>query len=312
MVAVAILLTGAILGAIGVRYWTGRGDLAAPAAFEKRLEIVTPPTEEPASFAVSPDGTRLVFVATNEGKSRLWLRPLDSTVARPLEGTEGATFPFWSPDGRAVAFFADYSLKRIDLEPGSVQVLAHADGGRGGSWGPDGTIVFQPRATASFGNLVRVAATGGEVTPYESLTGYFPQFLPDGRHFLYWGMCATTIESKRPSHNVCVAALDGWAQRLLEADGSAVYSSDHLLFTRGDTLVAQRFDPVTITLSGSASPVAGDVRGLFVGRCRSPRRPALCRVRFFRSSARQQQPHPHLAARPHARRCGETHVGSFT
>ena len=117
-----------------------------PEPLPTRFEIATPPTSDPVSFALSADGRQLAFVATAEGAPRLWVRPLDQVTAQPLAGTEGASYPFWAPDGRAIGFFADGKLKRIDLGSGGLQVLADAPSGRGGTWNRDGVIVFAPAA----------------------------------------------------------------------------------------------------------------------------------------------------------------------
>jgi hypothetical protein len=130
--------------------------------------------------------------------------------------------PFWSPDGRAIGFFTDRELKRIDIDVGAVQVLAPALGGRGGSWGADGTIVYQGTPTDS--PMTRVSATGGAPTALGSVLGRLPHLLPDGRHFLYYDVAGAVL----------VAALDGsGARHLLDADGAAIYASGHLLFVRG-------------------------------------------------------------------------------
>ena len=110
------------------------GRAAAPPSVETRVDIVTAPSSEPASFAIAPDGRTIAFVASNGTADQIWLRSLDTNTSRVLAGTEDATFPFWSPDGRSVAFFAQRQLKRIDLGPGSVQALAAVEGGRGGAW----------------------------------------------------------------------------------------------------------------------------------------------------------------------------------
>lgn len=133
------LLTGLVLA---VLYFHVRG---APAGSpEMRVQIVTPPTRDPVSIAISPDGRRLVSVASFEGRSLLWLRPLDSVTAQPLPGTEGASFPFWSPDSRSIGFFAEGKLKRIDIAGGPAQTVANAVAGRGGTWNRDGVILFTP------------------------------------------------------------------------------------------------------------------------------------------------------------------------
>jgi Tol biopolymer transport system component len=177
---IAALALVTLIAAVGI-VWALRPQPPAP---EMRLEINTPPTTDPASIAISPDGQKIVFVATSESRSRLWLRSLDSVTSQPLTGTDGATYPFWSPDSRSIGFFADSNLKRIDTGSGSVQTLAKAPLARGGAWNRDGTILFSPQGV---GPIFRISAAGGEpaaVTRLEStqLSSHrFPQFLPDGR-----------------------------------------------------------------------------------------------------------------------------------
>ena len=137
-----------------------------PEPLVTRFEITTPPTSDPVSFALSADGRQLAFVATAEGAPRLWVRPLDQVTARPLAGTEGARYPFWKPDGRAIGFFADGKLKWIDLGSNVLHELADAPNGRGGTWNSDDVIVFAP---AGSGVLLRVMATGGTPVPVTQL-----------------------------------------------------------------------------------------------------------------------------------------------
>src|SRR6185436_87887 len=106
-----------------------------------QLEITTPPTDD-GSGAVSPDGRQIAFVAIRDHVPVLWVRPLDAGESQPLRGTDGASFPFWSPDGKSLGFFADNKLKRIDVAGGSPIVITDAPTARGGAWGPDGTILF--------------------------------------------------------------------------------------------------------------------------------------------------------------------------
>jgi serine/threonine protein kinase len=160
---------------------------------EMRTEINTPPTTDPISFAISPDGRRLVFVASSDGRPRLWVRALDSTTAQPLAGTEGAVYPFWSPDSRSVGFFAEGKLKRLDIGTGPPQSLANASLGCGGTWSANGVILFN--ATAG-GGLLRVPASGGETVAVTKLASgqlnhFFPNFLPGSQQFLFWAMGTT-------------------------------------------------------------------------------------------------------------------------
>jgi Tol biopolymer transport system component len=226
----------------------------APSAPEMRLEINTPPTNVPASLAIAPDGQTIAFVANDEKQSRLWLRALDSTEARPLTGADGAQNPFWSPDSRSLGFFADNKLKRIDIDGGSVRTLAKVYRGTGGAWNRDGVILF-----SSLGDPIsRVSATtGGEPVALSGLfqqgSNFTPRFLPDGRRFLYY------VRGSREARGVYVGQIDGALEtrRLLDADSGAVYApSGHLLFVREGTLFAQHFDPVRLSLSGNPFPVA--------------------------------------------------------
>jgi len=115
----------------------------------------------------SPDGASLAFAATGtDGRTGLWVRPMNTVEARELPGTDGATFPFWSPDSRSLGFFADGKIKTVDLEGGSTQIVCEAPLGRGGAWGPDGVILFSPAPTAP---LLRVSASGGTPVPITKL-----------------------------------------------------------------------------------------------------------------------------------------------
>ena len=184
--ALAVAVLGLIALAVpAVRYLR---ETPMPAPPETRLEIVTPATSDVTSLALSPDGRQIVFVASGDGASRLWVRPLDTTAAQPLAGTEGATYPFWSPDSRSIGFFADGQLKRRDLSGGAPQRLAPVAGARGGTWSADGVILFAP---SNVGPLSRVPAGGGDVVPMTTLgagqaSHRFPQFVPGGRQFLFY------------------------------------------------------------------------------------------------------------------------------
>ncbi len=257
----------AVLGMIALAVPTVRHlrETPTPAPPETRLEIVTPATTSELSFAVSPDGRQVVFVASGDGVSRLWVRPLDTTAAQPLAGTEGASYPFWSPDSRSIGFFADGRLKRLALSGGTPQTLAPAPVGRGGTWSADGVILF---ARSHPGPLSRVPAGGGDVVPVTTLgagqSGHvFPQFLPGGRQFLFYatGSAETT--------GIYLGALDATAvTRVTAADTAGAYAppgpglagasreGGWLLFGSQGTLVARRFDAARGVLIGDPVTVA--------------------------------------------------------
>ena len=226
---------------------------------EMRVDVTAPPSSSPASFAISPDGEKIVYSAVTEAGSRLWLRSLASVTAKPLVGTEEATFPFWSPDGRSIGFFAGGKLKRVDIDGSSLQDLANVSVGRGGSWNRDGVIIFAPAAGVT--PIFRISATGGEpvpvtrVDPARPQIHYFPQFLPDGRHFIYY------VPGNPDVRGVYVAQLDSAeSKRLFDADASAVYAtSGQLLFVRQGTLFAQNFDASKLATSGNPFAVAEQV-----------------------------------------------------
>ena len=223
---------------------------------EIRVDINTPPNADEIQFALSPDGRALVFVATTDSQSRLWLRSLDSGSLRPLDGTEGATYPFWSPDGRAIAFFADNRLKRADVAGGPPQVVTSTPPGRGGTWSRDGVILYAP----TDGPLRRVRDTGGESTdvtrvqlPQQS-NHRFPHFMPGGQHFLFF------VRGAPGTEGIYIGSLDGSVtQRLLEAELGFAFASGHIFFIRQNTLFAQPFDTARLALTGSPSQVADRV-----------------------------------------------------
>jgi len=229
----------------------------APTA-EVHAEITTPPTSDAVSLAMSPDASAIAFVATSNGQSQLWLRPLGSTSGRPLAGTERASYPFWSPDGKALGFFADSKLKTIELESGSVRMVSYAAFPSGATWNGNGVILFVPGAGTP---VSRVSDKGGEPAPVVRLEAprqfnhRSPQFLPDGRHFLYY--VAGTPEAR----GVYIGDIDGGqSSRLLDSDSTATYAaSGHLLFVRQGTLYGQAFAPDRLSLAGSPIQIANGI-----------------------------------------------------
>jgi len=227
-----------------------------PSPPEMRVEINAPPTADPASLAISPDGQALVFAGISNGQSYLWLRPFNSVSASAhlLPGTDGASFPFWAPDSRSVAFFAHGRLREVGLDGGTPRTLAPAPAGVGGAWNRD-VILF-----TMLGNpILRIMGRGGDATPatrLDALQGahYSPHFLPDDRHFLYWAA------SGREPQGVYIGQLDASeTRRLLDADFGPVYAQDHLLFVRRDVLYAQGFDWTRLDLVGTPFKVAEQV-----------------------------------------------------
>ena len=215
-------------------------------------------------LAISPDGTRLAFTASKAGgQPALWIRDLDGPSAQPVAGAENAFFPFWSPDGRFIGFFADRKLKRVDPSGGAILTICDADRGVGGTWNRDGTIVFAPVPTSV---LYRVAASGGKPVPVTKLDASrhetahrYPRFLPDGRHFLY--MAANLAGPPDDAANaIRVGSLDGRGDKaVVRTLSNAGYASGHLLYVREGTLLAHRFDLSRLEVEGDPVPV---VRGV--------------------------------------------------
>ncbi len=212
-------------------------------------------------IALSPDGRLLAFVALDSaGKALLWVRPLHALTAQALDGTEDASFPFWSPDSRFIGFFAGGKLKKVDAAGGLPQIISDAPLGRGGSWSSNGTIIFCPINT--YTSLFRVSAMGG--TParttkldsgFRQISHRWPHFLPDGEHFIYLGFSNT---GDRASDAIFLGSLDStFTPRILvNSVSSAAYANGHLLFAREQTLMAQPFDTKRLQTTGDMFPVA--------------------------------------------------------
>jgi len=241
-----------------------RGHSTAGQTGELRLQIVTAGSSY--DLTLSPDGRQLVSSGRNENDP-LSLRPLDSEVAKPLAGTESGGATFWSPDSKSIGFVANEKLKRIDLATGAVQTLADAPTERGAAWNRQGTILFAPGGN---GPLYRIPATGGQPvqvtqlrTPQEA-SHRFPQFLPDGRHFLFW------IVGSPDAEGVYVGSLDNQEhQRVCTAEGPVTFvPPDHLFLERESVVYAQRFDLDQMKLTGEPVAVASGVSGDRIIRAR--------------------------------------------
>ena len=260
--AVAALLALTMAGSVTAWWYASRPVALATTRFfiyppEKTVFVTSARTG--TSAAISPDGRTVAFTARDaSGKVQLWIRPIDSLTAQPLPGTDDAAYPFWSPDSRFIAYSVPTRLMKISASGGPPQTLCNTGLGayvRGGSWSPDGTIVF---STAPGRGLSVVSSAGGQSMEFMRLqkghAGYvFPWFLPDGRHFLFYTYGADDVAG------VYVGSLDSAdPKRLTGADTAAVYDSQnrYVLFVRQGTLLAQRFDPSALALGGESFPIA--------------------------------------------------------
>ncbi len=212
--------------------------------------------------AISPDGSMFVFAATDSMlRLALWVRPLNSAEAKMLAGTENAQYPFWSYDSRSIGFFADGKLKTIDAKGGPVMTLADAPFGRGAAWSSSGEIVFCPSVVAL--NLLAVAASGGsprEVTHFDTTTRAVPRFpsvFPDGDHFLF---SMITLGNNNTQSSLHIGSLkDGTTKKIMDESSYGICESGFLFSFRQGTIIAQRFDTQTLTVTGKPATVQGNV-----------------------------------------------------
>jgi eukaryotic-like serine/threonine-protein kinase len=263
-VAAAAIVAAALLGAGYLR--------RAPAKTTPiRFEI---PTPEGVSLVdapkISPDGKILAFNASDSsGRPRIWVRPLSALTAQPLAGTEGATRPFWSPDSRFLGFFAEGKLKKIEISGGPPQKICDYPTGSDGTWSPAGVILFDGRTGDP---IQRVSAEGGtptvavkaEASRKETMVAW-PEFLPDGRHFLYEAQ-----GQKAEDHMYRIGSLDSKDTRALAPAQSLVTYAPpgYLLFVRESTLVAQPFDAKALRTTGEPVPLAEHVGTIATGLAR--------------------------------------------
>ena len=248
------------VAAMAVALTIALGRQAPPELPALQLEITTAPTDDP-TMALSADGTKLAFIANQNRIPMLWVRSLDTRENRVLPGTEGASFPFWSPDGRSLGFFAATRLKRIDVAGGQPLIVADAPNGRGGTWNSDGVILFAPGVQTP---IMRVSTRGGPAEPVtEPNAGSgpdhrWPQFLPDGERFLF----SSTLGAPG-TRGVYIASLDGAPPvKVLGADVAGRFAPpDRLLIVAQGALQSYSFDASAGTVSGEPVSIAQGIAG---------------------------------------------------
>ncbi len=261
--AVALVFGLALPGVVLPRYWSG----ATPREERMVTFTIAPPADTtlasvPSSMlAISPDGDRLVFAVTKGGRRELWMRSLASTKAEPLAGTEDASEPFWSPDGQHIGFFAESKLKRVGVDGTTPLTLCDAPlDARGGTWSDEGHIVFAD----AYGGLSLVAVTGGVPTRMtvppgapKHQTDSWPQFLPDGRHFLYLRLEGPGIGEGATAYLGTSAGAN--PRTLLSGVFNAVFvAPDRILFTDANGIKIQRVDLDRGQMIGEIKEISAD------------------------------------------------------
>jgi len=246
LVAAAFFL---LMVAGGAAWWQAIHRRLSPMYFHSPVPFAA------SDLALSPDGRTLAMVAysTQANNYVLWTHEVGGRQTNSLAGTQGASYPFWSPDGKFIGYFADGKLKKVDASGGQVQVLCDAPNGRGGTWNREGVIVFTPDALLG---LFRVSSLGGspvEMTKPDAsrfeASHRWPVFLPDGKHFLY---LAANFSGQLEANAIFVGSLDSQERRsLVSTSANAAYAEPgYLLYLRDNTLVAQPFDRRRFVLSG--------------------------------------------------------------
>ena len=256
-VATALLLVS------GWALW--RGSRAVP---QETMTFHAPLSFPVQDIALSPDGRMLAVVGYQDAakKNVIWTYKVGSSLADSVPGTEGATYPFWSPDGRYIGFFADAKLKKVEVPNGQVQTICDAPTGRGGTWNQAGVILFAPRANG--GGLFRVPASGGTPVRVTSpdparleFSHRWPAFLPDGNHYLF---LAANFSGHPEVNAIFLGSLDSSQRRLIvQSSANVAYAAPgYLLFYRDRVLTAQSFDLQRLALAGEPVTLLNDVRFL--------------------------------------------------
>ncbi|MDH3627367.1 MAG: serine/threonine-protein kinase [Acidobacteriota bacterium] len=261
----------ALLALVAVSWFALRGP-RQPRTFEIRAEIA-PPKEHhflitgsnAGSLSISPDGTRMTFVASSgSGTPSLYLRTLGSSEPRILSGTEGATYPFWSPDSRQLGFFAEGKLKKLDLDGGAPLTVAVAGDGRGGTWNEDGTILFAPDTQSPIKRVSTGGVLGEDVTKLDperggETTHRHPSFLPDGRHFLYVRGSHSAADAD-PVNSIWVGDVESDDTfELTYSMSQAHYAQGHVFWVNEGFLMARGFSAEKLEFTGEGFAVGEGV-----------------------------------------------------
>jgi len=265
-----VIATASILIAIAALGWILTRP--EPEVFSRRFRIETNPGTVWASWPqISPDGKYIAYRAGDSANvTMIWIRPLNALESYALPGTENARRPFWSPDSKYLGFTNDDKVKRISISGGPAQLLGEAPHVADGSWGSAGVILLD----GNFGDSIRaVPASGGQITGVTKIdrsqkekTHMWPQFLPDGKHFLY--LAATDSIQQDPDYQLKAGSVDSDESVTIITINSLVRYADpgYLIFMRDKILMAQKFDPADLKLTGEPQPITDKVGSVnFVG-----------------------------------------------
>ncbi len=254
-VAALCALAAIVFGAMQLRQTSPQPQVLRAEIAPAKDSVFSLSPSSPGPVVVSPDGRSLAWAAVGiDGNTTLWVRDLGETTSREIEGSEDVSYPFWSPDSKSIGYFADGKIKKVLATGGPSITIGEAAIPKGGTWNQDGTILYAP---VHNGGILKINEEGGPPTPVTELdpsreenSHRHPRFLPDGTHFVYFtrvGAMGTAVEGS----GIWLGSLDGGEpQRLTHASSQAEYASGHLLFARGDALLAQPFDANRLELTG--------------------------------------------------------------